>query len=74
MKTSVSDKLGPKAKVKVQPSPARGLEFVEVGGGGGPAPDARARLARFYAKNPLRALRRGERGIVEGLKADRDRR
>jgi hypothetical protein len=25
-------------------------------------------------KYPLRTLKRGERGIVEGLKADRDRR
>lgn len=75
MKSALSDKgaSNPKSKVKVRPHD--GLQFVEAGGGSsGPAPDATRRLAAFYAKYPLRTVRRGERGIVEGLKADRDRR
>ena len=37
-------------------------------------PDLRARLQAFYRRHPLRPLKRGERGIVGSLKADRDRR
>ena len=75
MKNALSDKRASTPKSKVKAHPLDGLQFVEVGGGSrGPAPDAKRRLAAFYAKYPLRTLNRGERGIVEGLKADRDRR
>lgn len=77
MKSALSDKgvSTPGSKVKVRP--LDGLRFVEAVGGGsgrGPAPEARRRLAAYCAKYLLRTLKRGERGIVEGLKADRDRR
>ena len=75
MKSALSDKGAstPRSKAKVRP--LDGLHFVEVGDGvRGPGNDAKKRLAAFYAKYPLRTLKRGERGIVEGLKADRDRR
>jgi hypothetical protein len=75
MKNALSDKGASPPKSKVKMRPRDGLQFVEVeGGGSGPAPQAKRRLAAFYAKYPLRTLKRGERGIVEGLKADRDRR
>lgn len=74
MKTAALDKSTSRAKSKMKSRPADGLNFIEVGGGGRPAPDARERLAAFYAKYPLRSLKRGEHGIVAGLKSDRDRR
>jgi hypothetical protein len=74
MKTAALHKSTPRAKSKVKFRPADGLHFMEVGGGGGPASDARDRLAAFYAKYPRRSLKRGERGVVAGLKSDRDRR
>jgi hypothetical protein len=50
------------------------LQFVEHGRRSDAAPNLRERLKAFYLRHPLRALKRGERGIVESLKADRDRR
>ena len=75
MKNALSDKARPTPKMHVKRRPTAGLLFIEMGvRASGPAPDAQKRLAAFYAKYPLRTLKRGERGIVEGLKADRDRR
>lgn len=74
MKSAVSDKPTPKPKTRLKPKPVEGLEFVEVGGGGGPVSDIDKRLEAFYAKYPLRRLRKGEKGIVESLRGDRDRR
>ena len=76
MKDALSDKgtSTPRSKVKRR-SLGGQLQFIEGSGGvAGPAPEAKRRLAAFYAKYPLRTLKRGERGIVDGLKADRDRR
>lgn len=62
--------LAAKRKPKIGEAP----EFVEQGRRHAPAPDLRDRVNAFYARHPLRTLKRGERGIVESLKADRDRR
>ena len=50
------------------------LQFLDHGHERKAAPDLRARLQAFYRRHPLRVLERGERGIVESLKTDRDRR
>ncbi len=50
------------------------LQFFDHGRERDTVPDLRARLQAFYRRHPLRTLKRGERGIVESLKADRDRR
>lgn len=50
------------------------LAFVDQGRTGTVVPDLRARLDEFYLRYPLRILKAGQRGIVESLKADRDRR
>lgn len=59
---------------KQKPTVGEALEFVDQGRQQAPAPDLRARVKAFYARHPLRTVKRGERGIVESLKADRDRR
>lgn len=50
------------------------LAFVDQGRSGTVVPDLRARLDAFYSRHPLRTLKAGQPGIVESLKADRDRR
>jgi hypothetical protein len=50
------------------------LQFIEQGRRGEATPNLRERLKAFYLRHPLRTLKRGERGIVESLKTDRDRR
>jgi len=50
------------------------LAFVDQGHTGTVVPDLRARLDAFYLRYPLRTIKAGQRGIVESLKADRDRR
>ncbi len=59
---------------KRKPKIGEALEFVDQGLQQAPAPDLRDRVKAFYARHPLRTVKRGERGIVESLKADRDRR
>ena len=53
-----------------------GMTFVEVKSGVAPlsGDELRAKLDAFYARHPLRALRKGQKGIVEQLREDRDRR
>ncbi|CAN5344595.1 hypothetical protein BH11PSE9_BH11PSE9_21120 [soil metagenome] len=50
------------------------LKFVDQGRAGAIVVDAGERLAAFYQRHPRRVLKAGQRGIVESLKADRDRR
>ncbi len=50
------------------------LQFIDHGRERDTVPDLRARLQAFYRRHPLRVIKRGERAIVESLKADRDRR
>jgi hypothetical protein len=59
---------------KRKPKVGEALEFVDQGRQQASAPDLRTRVQAFYQRHPLRTLKRGERGIVESLKADRDRR
>jgi hypothetical protein len=59
---------------KRKPKIGEALEFVDQGRQQAPARDLRARVEAFYQRHPLRTLKRGERSIVESLKADRDRR
>jgi hypothetical protein len=62
--------------VKHKPSAkiSEALVFVDAGHHQAPAPDLAQRVRAFYERHPLRAVKRGQRGIVESLKADRDRR
>ena len=67
------------APVTRSPTPRRvkhsdALAFVDQGRTGTVVPDLRARLEEFYQRFPRRTLKRDQRGIVESLKADRDRR
>ena len=62
------------AKRRIKPKPVDGLAFVELRDETAPITDSDQRLAAFYAKYPLRRLRRTEKGIVESLREDRDRR
>lgn len=50
------------------------LVFAEQVQTGSVVADLRARLEEFYQRYPRRPFKRGQRGIVESLKADRDRR
>ena len=50
------------------------LGFAEQVRTGAAVADLRARLEAFYQRYPRRPFKRGQRGIVESLKADRDRR
>ena len=50
------------------------LLFVDAGHQRAPAPDLAKRVQAFYERHPLRTIRPGQRGIVESLKSDRDRR
>ena len=50
------------------------LAFVDQGRAGTVVSDLRARLEEFCQRFPRCAIKRGQRGIVESLKADRDRR
>ncbi len=50
------------------------LAFAEQVRTGTVASDLRARLEKFYQRYPRRPFKSGQRGIVESLKADRDRR
>jgi hypothetical protein len=56
------------------PESDEALQFVANGRRGDATPNLRERLKAFYLRHPLRTLKRGERSIVESLKADRDRR
>jgi hypothetical protein len=58
---------------KRKPTIGEALEFVDQGRKS-PPDDLRTRVQAFYRRHPLRTVRRGERGIVESLKTDRDRR
>jgi hypothetical protein len=59
---------------KGKPDDVDALQFFDHGRERENAPDLRARLQAFYRLHPLRPLKRDARGIVESLKADRDRR
>ena len=59
---------------RIKSKPGEALKFVDLGREHESVPDVRARLQEFYRRHPQRALKPGERGIVESLKADRDRR
>ena len=59
---------------KRKPDDVDALQFFDHGRERENAPDLRARLQAFYRRHPLRPLKRGERGIVGSLQADRDRR
>lgn len=74
MKSAVFDKTTPKPKAPVKPRTVEGLGFIEIGGRRGVVSDIDKKLEAFYAKHPLRRLRKGEKGIVESLRDDRDRR
>ena len=60
--------------IKKKSEDSDALRFVDHGRERDTAPDLRDRLQAFYRRHPLRTLKRGEHGIVESLKADRDRR
>lgn len=59
---------------KRKPQDGDVLQFFEHERQRDAVPDLRARVQDFYRRHPLRPLKRGERGIVGSLKADRDRR
>ena len=69
------------AKGSARPKPiglkeVDGIAFVEVQPGAESlsGEELRAKLDAFYAKHPLRTLRKSQKGIVEHLREDRDRR
>jgi hypothetical protein len=62
------------AKRKPRAKIGESLVFVDAGGQRGPASDLAERVQAFYERHPLRAIKGGQRGIVESLKSDRDRR
>jgi hypothetical protein len=62
------------AKRKSSPKIGEALLFVDAGHQQAPARDLAKRVQAFYARHPLRTVKAGQRGIVESLKSDRDRR
>jgi hypothetical protein len=60
--------------IKQKPQDGDVLQFSEQEPQRDAVPDLRGRVQDFYRRHPLRTLKRGERGIVGSLKADRDRR
>lgn len=63
-----------KDKAKLPPVGDEVPQFVRVGEASGHVPaDAMEKLAAFYAKYPRRALRKGEKGVVESVREMRDR-
>lgn len=62
------------AKRKSAAKIAEAMVFIEASQQRAPVSDLAERVQAFYARHPLRTIKRGQKGIVEALKADRDRR
>lgn len=70
MHTTVTPAVKRKPRAKVDEA----LVFVDAGCQQPPAHDLAERVRAFYERHPLRTVKSGQRGIVETLKSDRDRR